>query len=73
MFQELGSRSWSFAIEMRAEEHRRTGKFDDRFLSEIASGLVETYATGGVCLAECVNRFFAAYVRMIHYAVNGSK
>ena len=73
VFQELISRSWSFAIEMRAEEHRRTGKFDDRFLSEIASGIVENYVTGGGCLAGRVNRFFAAYVRMIHYAVNESR
>ncbi|HQS84451.1 MAG: hypothetical protein B7Y25_02935 [Alphaproteobacteria bacterium 16-39-46] len=73
LFQELVSRSWSFAIAMRDEELRRTGKFEDRFLIEIASGIVENYVTGGGCLAGRVNRFFAAYVRMIHYAVNDSK
>jgi len=70
LFQELVSRSWSFAIQMRDEKHHRTGKFEDGFLTEIASGIVENYVTGGGCLAGRINRFFAAYVRMIYNATH---
>ncbi|MBS0185144.1 MAG: hypothetical protein JSS34_02155 [Proteobacteria bacterium] len=70
LFQELVSRSWSFAIEVRTEKYHHTGKFEDGFLTELASGIVENYVTGEGCLEERVNRFFAAYVRMIYDAIH---